>query len=34
MKRVCLGENVLERMFRKGRSKIDKDVNVVEIIRN
>ena len=29
-----MSENVLERMFRKGRSKIDKDVNIVEIIRN
>ena len=34
LKRVCLDENVLERMFRKGRSKIDKDVNIAEIIRN
>ena len=34
MKKVCLEENVLERMFRKGRIKVDKDVNIVEIVRN
>ena len=27
-------ENVLERMFRKGRTKIDKDLDIVEVIRN
>ena len=34
MKKALLGENTLERMFRKGRSKVDKDLNIAEIIRS
>ena len=30
----CLKENLIERLYRKGRRKVDKDVNLIEIIRN